>query len=127
MFIFGLTAEEVKKRRPAYNPWDIYNTDETARTAIEFIEQDFFSMAEPGIFRPIVHSLLGGGDYYMLLADLQDYIRTQERVSAAYSDADNWTRKSILNVARSGKFSSDRTIREYVSHIWRIEPCEIRE
>ena len=127
MFIFGLTADEVKKRRPTYNPWDIYNSDETARTAIGFIEQDFFSMAEPGIFRPLVHSLLGGGDYYMLLADLPDYIRTQERISAAYADADNWIRKSIINVARSGKFSSDRTIREYVSHIWRIEPCEIHE
>ena len=107
------------------NPLDLYNTEEWVRTAVGFIERDFFSMTEPGIFRPIVHSLLAGGDYYMLLADLRDYIQTQERVDAAYRDRDGWIRKSIINIARAGKFSSDRTIREYVSDIWRVEPCEI--
>lgn len=125
MFIFGLTAEEVKKRRPTYNPRDIYNNDDEIRHAIEFIERDFFSMSEPGIFRPLIHSLLSGGDHYMLLADLRGYIQTQERADAAYKDREDWVRKSIINVARAGKFSSDRTIREYASDIWHVEPCGI--
>ena len=81
-------------------------------------------MLEPGIFRPVVHSLLDGGDRYMLLADMRDYIQTQDRVDAAYRDVDAWDRKAILNVARAGKFSSDRAIKEYASEIWRVKPCD---
>jgi starch phosphorylase len=125
IFIFGLTAEEVERRRPLYNPWDIYNSDDEIRRAVQMIERDFFSMMEPGIFRPITRSLLEGGDYYMLLADLRDYILTQERVEAAYKDSDGWDRKAIINVARAGKFSSDRAIQQYASEIWRLEPCAI--
>jgi starch phosphorylase len=125
IFIFGLTADEVKRLRPTYNPWNIYNNDDEIRCAIEFIEFDFFSLSEPGIFRPLVHSLLSGGDYYMLLADLRNYIETQERVDAEYKNREGWVRKSIINVARAGRFSSDRTIREYASDIWRVEPCEV--
>jgi starch phosphorylase len=125
MFIFGLTADEVKRRRATYNPWDIYHGDAEIRRALEFIERDFFSMNEPGIFRPLVGALLSGGDHYMLLADLRDYIRAQERVDATYKDRDEWSRKSIINVARAGKFSSDRTIHEYASRIWHVEPCEV--
>ena len=80
---------------------------------------------EPGIFKPLIQSLLDGGDHYMLLADLRDYIQTQERVDAAYRDREGWTRKAILNVARAGKFSSDRTIKEYASEIWHVEPVRI--
>jgi starch phosphorylase len=72
----------------------------------------------------LVDSLLAGGDHYMLLADLPDYIRTQERVDAAYRDVEGWDRKAILNVARAGKFSSDRTIREYTRAIWHVDPCD---
>jgi starch phosphorylase len=125
MFIFGLTAEDVKRRRATYNPWDIYHSDAEIRRAIEFIERDFFSMMEPGIFRPLIDALLLHGDRYMLLADFRDYIQTQERVDAAYKDRLGWIRKSIINVARAGKFSSDRTIREYASQIWHVEPCEV--
>ncbi len=74
IFIFGLTAEEVEQRRPTYNPLDIYHADEEIRRAMELIERDFFNLMEPGIFRPVTWSLLEGGDYYMLLADLRDYI-----------------------------------------------------
>jgi starch phosphorylase len=123
IFIFGLTAEEVEQRRPLYNPWDIYNADEEIRRALQLIEQDFFSMMEPGIFRPVTRSLLEGGDEYMLLADLRDYIGTQERAEAAYRDRGAWDRMAIINVARAGKFSSDRTIKQYASEIWRVEPC----
>jgi starch phosphorylase len=124
IFIFGLKTEEVKERRSSYNPWDIYNNDEEIRHAITLIEKDFFSLLEPGIFKPLVQSLLEGGDRYMLLADMRDYIQTQDRVDAAYRDVEGWTRKAILNVARAGKFSSDRTIQEYTSEIWHVEPCD---
>jgi starch phosphorylase len=124
IFIFGLKTEEVEQRRGSYNPWDVYNSDEEIRRAFTLIEKDFFSLLEPGIFKPLVQSLLDGGDHYMLLADLRDYIQTQERVDAAYRDVEVWDRKAILNVARAGKFSSDRTIKEYASEIWHLEPCD---
>ena len=125
IFIFGLTAQEVEERRPFYNPWNLYHADEEIRRAVQLIERDFFSMMEPGIFRPVTWSLLEGGDYYMLLADLRDYIETQERVDAAYKDPGGWDRKAIINVARAGKFSSDRTIQEYASQIWHLQPCAV--
>ena len=124
IFIFGMKTEDVKQRRPSYNPSDIYNNDEEIRRALMLIEKDFFSLMEPGIFKPLLRSLLEGGDRYMLLADLREYMQTQERVDAAYRDVEGWTRKAILNVARAGKFSSDRTIREYAADIWHVEPCD---
>src|SRR5205085_622237 len=84
IFIFGLTAQEVENKRPGYNPREIYDRDEEIRRAIDLVEQDFFSMMEPGIFRPLTQSLLSQGDHYMLLADFRDYIQTQDRVDAAY-------------------------------------------
>ena len=136
IFIFGLTAQEVEQRRPFYNPWILYHADEEIRRAVQLIERDFFSLMEPGIFRPVTRSLLEWGDYYMLLADLRDYIETQERVDAAYKDPCGWDRKAIVNVARAGKFSSDRTIQEYASQIgasalcgrpeiWHVQPCAV--
>jgi len=124
IFIFGLTAQEIERRRPSYNPWEIYNSDEEIRRAVDLIDRNFFSMLEPGIFKPLTQALLSG-DRYMLLADLRDYIQTQERVDAVYKDRGGWVRKAILNVARAGKFSSDRTIREYASRIWNVEPCDV--
>jgi glycogen phosphorylase len=124
IFIFGLKSEEVEQRRRGYNPWDVYNYDEEIQSAFKLIEKDFFSLLEPGIFKPIIQSLLDGGDHYMLLADMRDYIQTQERVDAAYRDAEGWDRKAILNVARAGKFSSDRAIKEYATEIWHVEPCD---
>jgi len=125
IYIFGMTADEVENLRPTYNPWAIYHADEEICRALELIERDFFSMLEPGIFRPLTDSLLSGGDHYMLLADLRPYIQTQEQVGAAYHDRDGWARKAILNVAGAGKFSSDRTIREYATDIWHIDPCAV--
>jgi starch phosphorylase len=125
MFLFGMTADQVEARRPHYNPWDIYNHDDEIRLALQMIERDFFSLMEPGIFRPLVDSLLAWGDRFMLLADLRDYIQTQDRVDQAYKDPDTWVRKAILNVARAGRFSSDRTIRDYASEIWHVTPCEV--
>ncbi len=124
IFIFGIQSEEVEQRRGSYNPWDIYNSDEEIGRAFTLIEKEFFSLLEPGIFKPLVQSLLEGGDHYMLLADMRDYIQTQERVDAAYRDHEVWDRMSILNVARAGKFSSDRAIKEYASEIWHVVPCD---
>jgi len=124
MFIFGLKAEEVEARRASYNPWDVYNGDQEIRHALTLIAKDFFSLLEPGVFKPLLASLLEGGDRYMLLADLRDYIQTQERVDAAWRDPEGWDRKAIINVARAGRFSSDRTIQEYASEIWHLEPCD---
>ena len=76
----------MEQRRPSYNPWDIYHHDEEIRRAIQLIERNFFSMVEPGIFQPLIRSLLDDGDRYMLLADLRDYVRTQESVDAAYKE-----------------------------------------
>ncbi len=124
IFIFGLTTQEVERRRAGYQPREIYNADEDIRRAIELIERNFFSMLEPGIFEPLTHELLSQ-DRYMLLADFRQYIDTQDQVDASYIDRNGWIRKAILNVARAGKFSSDRTIREYTSEIWHVDPCEI--
>jgi starch phosphorylase len=120
-----MNAQEVEKRRSGYNPWDIYHHDDEIRRALDLISHDFFSMMEPGIFKPVIDALLSQGDTYMVLADLRAYIQTQDRVDAAYRDRTGWLTKTILNVARAGKFSSDRTIREYASQIWHVDPCPI--
>jgi len=125
IFIFGMTAQEVERRRPGYDPREVYHRDEEIRQALDLIERDFFNMLEPGIFRPLTDSLLLHGDHYMLLADLRDYLQTQDQVDAAYRDRRGWIRKAILNVARAGKFSSDRTIREYAAEIWHVDACEV--
>ena len=125
IFIFGLSAEEVEQRRGGYSPWDVYHADAEVRRAIDMVGSDFFSLLEPGIFRPIVQTLLDHGDHYMLLADLRAYIAAQARVDELYRQPAAWDRKAILNVARAGKFSSDRTIHEYATDIWHVEPCPV--
>jgi starch phosphorylase len=123
IFIFGKTADEVERLRPTYNPHQILEADEEIRTAIQLIQHEFFSLMDPGLFGPILRSLLEQGDRYLVLADLRSYLDMQDKVDQAYRDRDGWERKAILNVARAGKFSSDRTIREYASEIWKVEPC----
>jgi starch phosphorylase len=124
-FLFGLTAEQVHASRGWYDPhWHYQNEPETRR-ALDLIGSDHFSRYEPGIFRPIWDTLLTHGDHYMHLADLTAYVQTQEKVGALYADPDAWARKAILNVAGSGKFSSDRTIAEYAAEIWKAAPCPV--
>jgi len=125
IFIFGQTAEEVAARRAGYSPWQVYRGDAEIRRALGLIEGDVFSRAEPGLFAPIVNALLHRGDQYMLLADLPSYVAAQGEVDRAYRDPHGWDRKAILNVAGAGKFSSDRTIREYAREIWRVTPCPV--
>ena len=126
IFIFGLKADEVEHRRRSYNPRDLYNQDEEIRRALQLLQHNFFNLVEPGIFDPLLRSLLDYGDHYLLLADLRSYIEAQDKVDAAYKDPAAWTRKAILNVARAGKFSSDRTIQEYASEIWHVAPCKVK-
>jgi starch phosphorylase len=125
IFIVGLTAAEVAALRPRYDPWRYYRANPELARVLDMIRDDVFSRGEPGLFRPIVDSLLAGGDRYFLLADYASYLAGQERVARSYRDQLVWTRMSILNVASMGKFSSDRTIRQYAEEIWRIAPVKI--
>jgi starch phosphorylase len=124
-FLFGLTAEEVHATwRDGYDPLAIYRGNDELRAVIELIAGGHFSRGDRDLFRPVVDSLLHG-DAYRLLADYQSYVDCQARVSAAYREPERWTRMSILNVARMGKFSSDRSIREYCGEIWKVRPVKI--
>ncbi|MBI5366150.1 MAG: glycogen/starch/alpha-glucan phosphorylase [Planctomycetes bacterium] len=127
IFIFGLTAPEVEElRKPGrYNPREVLAKDPEIAEAVELLFSDFFNRAEPGIVAPVREALLDRGDFYMLLADLRAYADCQARVEALYRDEEAWTRKAILNVARSGKFSSDRTIDEYAREIWDVRPVRV--
>ena len=126
-FLFGLTAEEVAKRRAeGYSPRSIYEANPALRETIDLIDSGFFSNGDREVFRPLVESLLNRDDY-MLFADYQPYVDCQQRVSEAYRDQKNWTRMSILNSARVGRFSSDRSIREYCRDIWNVTPITKKE
>ncbi len=125
-FLFGLTVEQVAAlRKRGYNPWEYYRSDKRLKRALDAIASGVFSPQEPMLFRPIVDSLLNGGDPYLVLADFASYVECQDEVERAYRDTDRWTRMAILNVARAGKFSSDRTIREYANEIWKIVPTPV--
>jgi starch phosphorylase len=124
-FLFGLTADEVAASRGWYDPfWHYWNEPET-REAIDMIVNDHFSPHEPGVFAPIRETLLTRGDYYMHLADLTSYLEAQERAGALFENPQEWARKAVLNVASSGRFSSDRTIAEYAAEIWNAKPCPV--
>lgn len=124
-FLFGLTAEEVyAKKASGYNPWNYYNTDPELKLALDRIASGFFSHGDRNVFKPLVNSLLSH-DQYLLLADYRSYVDCQEQVSHAYQDQDRWTQMSILNAARMGKFSSDRSIRDYCQDFWKVEPVKI--
>jgi starch phosphorylase len=126
-FLFGLTAEQVIGSRGWYNPrWHYENEPET-RQALDLIFSDYFSRYEPGVFEPLRDMLLTRGDHYMHLADLASYLAADAQLTALYADPNEWARKAILNVAGSGRFSSDRTIAEYADEIWSVKPCPIPE
>ena len=125
-FLFGMTAEEVQRRqREGYRPRDIYHANPLLREAIDLIGDGSFSRGDREIFKSVVDNLLYD-DPYMLLADFQSYIDCQNHVSDVYRDKEQWTRMSILNAARSGYFSSDRTIKEYCDDIWRVNAVPIK-
>jgi starch phosphorylase len=126
-FLFGLTAEQVIGSRGWYNPHWHYEHEPETRQALDLIFSDHFSRYEPGVFDPLRDMLLTHGDHYTHLADLKSYLEADGQLSALYADPDQWARKAILNVAGSGKFSSDRTIAEYAAEIWHVQPCPIPE
>src|SRR3954463_9275870 len=120
-FLFGLTADEVQEVwRRGYRPRDYYERDAELKAVIDLIWSGFFEPDHPELFRPLVQSLLDH-DPYLLLADFRSYVECQATVAKAYQDPDRWTKMAILNIARMGKFSSDRTIREYARDIWQAE------
>jgi len=124
-FLFGLTAEQVASSRSWYNPHWHYENEPDTRAALDLIFSDHFNRYEAGVFAPLRDALLTHGDHYMHLADLKSYLEADQRLTALYADGDAWARKAILNVAGSGKFSSDHTIAQYAAEIWRAKPCPV--
>jgi starch phosphorylase len=125
-FLFGLTAEQVATSQSWYSPYWHYEHDADTRAALDLVLSDELSPGdEPGVFAPLRETLLTGGDRYMHLADLMSYLDADRRLLDLYGDPHGWTRKAILNIAASGKFSSDRTIAEYAAEIWGAKPCPV--
>jgi starch phosphorylase len=124
-FLFGLTAEQVASSRGSYSPYWHYQHEPETRAALDLIINDYFSRNEPGVFSALRDTLLTNGDHYLHLADLKSYLEADRKLVELYADPDAWARKAILNVASSGKFSSDRTIAEYATAIWNLEPCPV--
>ncbi len=126
IFVFGMTAAEVRQRRASgYRPGECYQNVPELRAALDLISGDRFSKNEPGVFKMLLDRLLHEGDPFMVLADYAAYVACQDRVDQMYRDQDGWTRRSILNTARMGKFSSDRTISEYARDIWKVSPVTV--
>ena len=121
IFIFGNTVEDVDKlRHEGYNPWDIYNSNDDLKQILDQLRDGFFN-DDKELYQPIIDSLLHKGDYFLVLSDYQAYRETQDEVEKLYKNPEEWYRKALLNVARIGKFSSDRTIRDYAEEIWKVE------
>jgi starch phosphorylase len=127
IFIFGLKVEEVEELKArGYNPYDYYNANEELRAVLDWLGSRHFIPNDPhDTLAPLMHSLLDGGDPFMVLADYDSYCRTQDELDKAYSDRLKWAKMSLLNTARLGKFSSDRSIRDYARNIWKLDPVEV--
>jgi len=125
-FLFGLTTDQVyKMKSEGYNPKKFYDENPELRQTMDELGSGRFSNGDTSLFRPILDTLLYRDDPYMLMADYEPYIECQDKISQAYLDKDHWTRMSILNTARMGKFSSDRAIREYAEDIWHTKPVKV--
>src|ERR1700758_2074686 len=124
-FLFGLAAGQVVNSRGWYSPYWHYENEPETRAALDLIFSNHFSRYEPGVFAPLQDVLLTKGDFYMHLADFKSYLEADRRLGALYAEPGAWAHKAILNVASSGKFSSDRSIAEYASEIWKVEPCPV--
>jgi starch phosphorylase len=124
-FLFGMTADEVRQRRQeGYRPWEHYQGDHELKSVIDLINSGTFSHGDPELFRPLTASLIHH-DPFMVLADYRAYVDCQQQVASAWADKGHWDRMSILNVARMGKFSSDRAIRDYAEHIWKVQTVQV--
>jgi starch phosphorylase len=121
IFIFGLTVQQVEALwAKGYNPWDYYHADEELRAVVDWLGSDYWTPGESGAFAAVHDSLLKHGDPFLVFADFRAYCEAQAKVDAAYRDQARWAKAAILNTARVGKFSSDRTIREYAEQIWKL-------
>jgi starch phosphorylase len=125
MFLFGLTSTQVAETRGWYSPRWHYDNEPETRRALDLIFSNHFSRFELGVFDPLQDILLNGGDHYLHLADLRSYLEADARLVDLYRNSDSWAHTAILNVAASGRFSSDRTIAEYAAHIWQVAPCPV--
>ncbi|HEU5412954.1 MAG TPA: glycogen/starch/alpha-glucan phosphorylase [Candidatus Angelobacter sp.] len=125
-FLFGLTADQVAGSHGWYNPQWHYDNDPELRAVLDLIFADHFSRYEPGVFKPLQDLLLTHGDFYKHLADFRAYLDADQHLVDLYAQPDNWARKAILNIASSGRFSSDRTIQQYATDIWKAEPCPVQ-
>lgn len=121
IFIFGHTAEEIEKLKESYNPWDYYHKNDSIKRVLDMVRDGYFSSTHRDLFASLVESLLDGKDTYFLLADFNAYAVAQKNVSALFKEREKWMKKAILNVSSTGKFSSDRTVREYAKEIWRLD------
>ena len=123
IFIFGLHVDQVQEmRRQGYDPRAIYDRDERLRSVVDAMASDRFCPGEPGLFQPLCDALLDGGDPYFHLADFAAYLAVQAEIDGCYGERNGWIEKAVLNVARMGKFSSDRTIGQYAREIWKVAP-----
>ncbi len=121
-FLFGLGAEQVAGTRSNYRPWDIIAADEDLNAVMQLLKSGYFNQFEKNLFDGIIDSVTSAHDPWLTAADFRSFVDTQERVASAYRDQERWTRMSILNTANSGKFSTDRTMRDYNSEIWHLSP-----
>jgi starch phosphorylase len=119
-FMFGLTAEEVESTRKAYNPATVIENDDNLKGVLQLLQERHFNMFEPGLFDPVINSITSQYDPWLTAADFASYVKAQDDVATAYRDKELWTRMSIMNSAKSGRFSTDRTIAEYNDDIWRL-------
>lgn len=126
IFIFGLTVDEVHElNQKGYNPFDYYYNNKEIKAILDWLETDYFTPGKPGALASLKHSFLEGGDPYMVLADFESYSDAQQKVDKAYGDKVNWAKMAILNTARMGKFTSDRSIKDYVEKIWHLQSCKV--
>ncbi|MFT6899353.1 MAG: starch phosphorylase [Paraglaciecola sp.] len=128
IFIFGLTVDEVNElNAKGYQPYDHYYKNRELKAILDWLETDYFTPGKPGALASLKHSMLEGGDPYMVLADFESYSEAQKLADKAYQDPQRWAKMAILNTARMGKFTSDRSIQDYVARIWKLTPCKVDE
>jgi starch phosphorylase len=126
IFIFGLNVDEVHELdQIGYNPFDLYYNNTEIKAVLDWLETDYFTPGKPGALASLKHSLLEGGDPYKVLADFESYSDAQQRADKAYGDKSGWAKMAILNTARMGKFTSDRSIKDYVEKIWQLQQCTV--
>ncbi|MFT5675194.1 MAG: starch phosphorylase [Paraglaciecola sp.] len=126
IFIFGLNVDEVDAlQEKGYNPYDYYYNNSEIKAVLDWLETDYFTPGKPGALASLKYSMLEGGDPYLVLADFESYSDAQSKADKAYKDAKGWAKMAILNTARMGKFTSDRSIKDYVEKIWKLRPCNV--